>query len=176
VTSSAIRRRLGLLAAAAALGGAHADAAAAPAPPIAAPSATGSSAAASGAADSPAVAPLDDASGVNAVEVSGWVLLGLGGASFIAGVVTGILAVQQSKQLDLSCPDARCPPEWHAGVDAFHVYRATSTATLAAAGALSIAGVALLLAAPAEEPASGRVTASVRVVAHPMGLGLEGVF
>jgi hypothetical protein len=117
-----------------------------------------------------AVAPVD------AVEVSGWVLFGLGGASFVAGIVTGIVAIQQSKQLDASCPDARCPPEWHAAVDAFHSVRATSTATLVAAGALGIAGVTLLLVASEQEPAASATARGVRLVIQPSSLGVVGVF
>jgi hypothetical protein len=113
---------------------------------------------------------------LDAIEVSGWVLFGLGSASFVAGVATGILAIQQGQQLDAGCPESRCPPEYHARVDAFAAYRTTSTATLAAAGALGIAGIALLLAARAESPTEGVSARAVHLVIRPSALAIVGAF
>ena len=81
-------------------------------------------------------------------DVAGWVLVGLGAASFAAAVVTGAWALNLMGTLDQQCPERQCPPPWHSAVDQFDALRTASTVTLAASGALLLSGVAIVLLAP----------------------------
>jgi hypothetical protein len=100
----------------------------------------------------PAMAAPETEDGL-AQQVSGWVLFGLGGASFVAGVVTGALALQTSSLLDQRCVQGQCAPAEHGQVDAFYALRTASTACFVASGPVLLGGIALLLTVPsADEP------------------------
>jgi hypothetical protein len=107
---------------------------------------------------------------------SGWVVFGLGAAAFVAGVVTGALALQTSSALDQRCVQRQCAPPEHAQVDAFHALRAASTGCFAASGAVLGAGIAVLLTVPSDEPASTADTgaeAALLPVGHGAPSGVE---
>jgi hypothetical protein len=88
-----------------------------------------------------------------AQQVGGWVVFGLGGASFVAGVVTGALALQTSSVLDQQCVNGQCAPPEHPQVDAFYALRTASTACLVASGPVLLGGIAMLLTVPTDAAA-----------------------
>jgi hypothetical protein len=47
----------------------------------------------------------------------GYVALGVGGASLLTGIVGYVLASGQRDDLEASCPNDQCPPEFHGQVD-----------------------------------------------------------
>ena len=149
--------------------------------PTAAPSGAASSAASSDAAEM--TTPEDDAR--LAQQVAGWVIVGLGGAGFVAGIVTGALALQTESALDQGCVAGQCPPAEHANVDAFYALRTASTVSFAVSGAVLCAGFAVLLTVPPQDerdvgqrgdgrPSSGtraRATHAPRAARLVLGLG-----
>jgi hypothetical protein len=135
----------------------------------------------------------DDDDGISAQAVSGWIIFGLGGASFIAGTITGIMALDRHNLLSQVCPNRQCAQDYHADVDLFDTLRTTSTATIIAAGVAMVGGVTLLLTVPSNEEAEpepepaeaeqGSATGSARPASSwlgaRLGLGtiiLEGAF
>jgi hypothetical protein len=150
--------------------------------PTVAPSATASGVASG---DAPEVTtPEDDAR--LAQQVAGWVTFGLGGAGFVAGIVTGALALQTESALDQGCVAGQCPPAEHANVDAFYALRTASTVSFAVSGAVLCAGFAVLLTVPSrDEPAVGdrrppsavqaRATHAPRGARLSLGLGPAAV-
>jgi hypothetical protein len=121
--------------------------------PTATPSASASSATAVSADAAEGTTPEDDAR--LGQQVAGWVTVGLGGAGFVAGIVTGALALQTESVLDQGCVAGQCPPAEHANVDAFYALRTASTVSFAVSGAVLCAGFAVLLTVPPEERAAG---------------------
>lgn len=118
-------------------------------------------------------APAGDES--QAQWIAGWVVTGLGGAAFIAGTVTGALALHKHQQLAVLCPARTCEPPLHGDVDQFNALRMAATVSIAVAGAALVGGVTLLLTAPTaeEEP---RTAARVRATLAPGALLVEGTF
>jgi hypothetical protein len=128
----------------------------------------------------PEVAPVSNTppdSSAATMTTLGWVGIGVGGASLLAGVVTGGLALDLQGDLRDRCPDEVCL-ESQAGPDAeddiarYGALRSASIATLVCGGVLATAGVVLLMTAPSEEAAAVRV----EVVPVAAGGGVRGRF
>src|SRR5690606_32952380 len=77
--------------------------------------------------------------------VAGWVLVGVGGASLVAGGVTGGLALAGASDLESRCPDRRCTIADQSDYDTNVALGWTSTITLAVGGALVATGGLLLI-------------------------------
>lgn len=121
--------------------------------------------------------------GLDAQAIAGWVITGVGAAGLVAGIVTGILALDKHNQLGQVCPQRTCEPAYHGEVDAFETLRTTSTATLLAGGVVLLTGLTLLVTAGDETPAASadRATATssspaLRISLTPGGLVAQGVF
>jgi hypothetical protein len=115
----------------------------------------------------PTAPPDDEDSG--AVVIAGWATVALGGAVFIGGVVTGLLALDTQSDLDGGCVNSQCPPDLHDEVDEFETLRTLSLVGIIAGGAIAIGGVTMLaVSAPGQAEVSLRVT--------PLGLALGGRF
>ncbi len=107
----------------------------------------------------PVAAPVDN----SAIRTAGWVVLGVGGAALVGGVVTGALLLAESSSLDAECVDQTCLAT--ADVDTFNALRPTTTVLLAVGGAGVATGLLLALAFPDGEPA----------VTPTVGLGVVGL-
>jgi hypothetical protein len=110
---------------------------------------------------------------------AGATLLGLGGASLIAGVVTGSLAVVRTNEIDSICGSGdTCPKSRRAEVEPLvedaTAFGNASTGTLVAGGVLAATGLVLVLLRPGEEPREAR--SEVRLEPSFGGLALSGGF
>ncbi|MCB9588519.1 MAG: hypothetical protein H6718_24130 [Polyangiaceae bacterium] len=125
-------------------------------------------------APKPATTPPADASpragsppvdaGSESSALPAYLALGMGGAGFIFGGVTGFIALQKKSDLDDNCPDKSCGPEFHADVDSYDSMKLLSTIGLAV-GVVGVAsGVVLLISRSRESEVHARV-----------GLGSVGV-
>ena len=102
----------------------------------------------------------------------GWTAIGIGGASLVAGAVTGLLALDRKSSLDEGCVNFDCPPATHDDVDAFEALRIASTVTIIVGGALAIAGVTLVVTAPSDdEPAAPSVSLRLAPVGAELMVG-----
>jgi hypothetical protein len=118
----------------------------------------------------PAPAPSTQMPG-SPLTIVGFVLLGVGGASLIAGAITGGIAVGQHGELSDNCVDNRCEPAQYDTLDGFELTSTISTVTLIAGGVIAAAGLTLVLVAPSsDEPASALVTVG------PASLSLSATF
>ena len=122
-------------------------------------------------ADEPSAA--DD--GANGQWIAGVVLTSFAGAAFVAGTVTGALALHKHQQLTALCPERSCEPPLHGEVDQFNALRIAATASIAVAGAALVGGLSLMLTAPNSDSADGS-HADVRVTLAPGALVVEGAF
>ena len=108
------------------------------------------------------------------VRVTGAVLLGVGGAGLVLGVVTGILAMNNHSELVDSCPNEVCPEIEQATIDNYNVTQNLSTVGFIAGGVLAVTGLVLVLAAPSasSDDASGaKATGALSLRIGPTGLG-----
>lgn len=102
-------------------------------------------------------------------KVLGFASIGVGGASLIAGVATGIVAIGKHNSLADICPDGRCKGQQSA-IDSYTAMGNASTATFVIGAAFAAAGVALVLTAP--KPREGAPAAWIAPV---VGVGTAGV-
>ncbi len=98
------------------------------------------------------------------------VLFSIGGASLIAGGVTGALMLGQQSSLSTSCPNHICPPSQYGTLDSANTLAMISTVTFIAGGVGVAAGiVALIVGKPsAAAPSQASITPWV-------GVGSAGV-
>jgi hypothetical protein len=92
-----------------------------------------------------AVSIEETGSGSGGLAVPAWVLIGIGGASLVAGAVTGGLTLAQAGELEDRCPDRQCTVADRSDYDSAVTLGWTSTATLALGAALVATGGLLLL-------------------------------
>jgi hypothetical protein len=99
------------------------------------------------------------------------VFFAIGGASLIAGGITGVMELSQQNALSTSCPNHVCPPSQYGALDTANTLATISTVTLIVGGAGVAAGVITLFvgkpstAAPTQariEPWIGLGSAGVR--------------
>jgi hypothetical protein len=88
------------------------------------------------------VAPADD--GPSSAAIGGYLALGLGGASLVAGIVTGSILLATGASLDDDCVDAECLYRAEGDADTYNALRPTTTVTLAVGAAGVAAGLLLL--------------------------------
>jgi hypothetical protein len=111
-------------------------------------------------------------------SILAWGVIGLGGATILAGGVTGIAAYSKKKELLDECPQKdQCPPESQPTIDS-GTNLATATAVLLPVGtALAVAGVSLIFWRRHREKAS---SSKMRFVPmknrHFTGVSIEGRF
>lgn len=113
--------------------------------------------------------------GLGTRRVLTYVALGVGGASLVAGTVTGSLFLRQRKELLDECrPDRRCDPASQNKVDTYHTFGTVSGVTLAVGVAGLGAGLALLLTQP--RPVEKASAFTVRPLLGAGVVGAEGSF
>ena len=104
-----------------------------------------------------------------------YVMLGLGSAGFVAGAVTGGLALRKRSDLSAECVGELCRSSSKKKISTYHLYGTVSAASLAVGVAGLGAGLVLLLTEPkAEDSASAGLT--VRPLLSFGVLGAEGTF
>jgi len=111
----------------------------------------------------------------------GWVVVGVGGAVFLAGGATTLIALGVKSSLDDQCtPERQCPPAAHSDVDSYDTLQ-TVTTVLFVGGAIGVGtGIALLMTAPDSRAAGSLGRPTLRASARPsitpwIGLGGAGV-
>lgn len=99
-----------------------------------------------------------------------YVTLGVGGASLIAGGVTGLLALRKRGDLRDECEGERCPPSSQHKIDTYHTFGTVSGATLA----LGVAGLGTGLVLLLTEPRRHEPTSAKLLVRPLLGFGVVG--
>lgn len=121
---------------------------------------------------------------INGKKVGGVVMLGLGGALGIVGVVAGVSALNQKTALaDDGCPSggtpregADCTSETFLGrVADFQTARNVSVATLAIGGAAVVTGVVLVVLGSKAKPAAATPTTTSLHIEPWIGIGSAGL-
>jgi hypothetical protein len=82
--------------------------------------------------------------GPGAAAIGGYVALGLGGASLVAGVVTGALLLAERSSLEEQCIDNECVHGAEGDLDTYNALRPVTTITLAVGAAGIAAGLLLV--------------------------------
>lgn len=101
-------------------------------------------------------------------QLLGWIGVGLGGASLVVTIGTGVAAIQARDDLESRCPNGRCPPDASADVDRYDGLRWSSGVFLFAGLAFAGGGVAALLLDPTHKPSG-----AARPILGPGFAGLE---
>jgi len=102
------------------------------------------------------------------------VLFSIGGASLVAGGITGAMELAQQSSLSTSCPNKVCPPSQYGALDSTNTLATISTVTLIAGGAFVAAGVITLLVMKPSAPTAAQ--AHVEPWIGLGSLGLRGTF
>ena len=108
-------------------------------------------------------------------RIASYVVLGVGGASLLAGGITGAMALKKRSDLRSECVDGLCRSSSAKKISTYHTYGTISGATLAVGVAGLGAGVVLLLTEPKQE-ASGDAQLRWRPLIGPNVIGAEGTF
>ncbi len=104
-----------------------------------------------------------------------FVMIGLAGASLVAGGVTGVLTFTTQSDLATKCPNHICGPDAHDELQMANTVALVSTVSFIAAGVCGVAGlVAILVGKPSAPPAQS----AARVVPWilPGSAGISGTF
>lgn len=106
-----------------------------------------------------------------------YVAFGVGGASLVAGGVTGSLALRKRADLKDECIGDKCPESSAKKISTYHTYGTVSGVTLALGVAGLGTGLVLLLTSPStDEETSQSARASVRPLLGLGVVGAEGTF
>lgn len=81
------------------------------------------------------------------------VFFSIGGASLIAGAITGAMELSQQSSLQTNCPNHVCPPSQYGALDSANTLATVSTITLIVGGAAVAAGVITLFVGKPSTPA-----------------------
>lgn len=103
------------------------------------------------------------------------ILLGVGGASLLTGVITGGVAWSQVGELEAGCPNGRCPPPMHDLLATHEALGAASTATFVIGGAAALAGGVVWIVQATTDGSSGGAR-PIRAGLTPGGVRIQGVF
>ncbi|MFO0591349.1 MAG: hypothetical protein U0441_27625 [Polyangiaceae bacterium] len=116
------------------------------------------------------VKPGDSAATMGALRTTGFVSIGVGAASLVAGGVTGLFALRDRDALQSLCPDlSRCVVQGEPRAREGMALGNASTALFAVGGALAAAGAVILIVGRPKNVA-------VQATLGPTGLGLFGQF
>lgn len=108
--------------------------------------------------------------------IVGWSAVGVGGASTVVGIVTGLVAMGQRGDLEARCGEAlACPPDAHDDASSYNTLRTTSAITFFAGLGIAAAGATILVIDPGGGDASAQ-GAAARIVAGPGRVGVAGRF
>ena len=108
--------------------------------------------------------------------VVGWTAVGVGGASTVVGLVTGLVAMGQRGDLEARCGEAlACPPDAHDDASSYNAMRTTSAITFFAGLGIAAAGATILVLDPGGGETSSQ-GAAARIVAGPGRVGVVGRF
>jgi hypothetical protein len=131
-------------------------------------------------AEAPAPSNVDRSSSAAAWQrTAGYVALGVGGASLVAGAITGAMTLKKRSDLKDECLENVCSSKSAKKVDSYETYGTISAITLAV-GVVGIGtGVALVLTAPKADRASASSRKRVRPLSDlsvqpVIGLGMLG--
>ncbi len=102
----------------------------------------------------------------------GWTLVSVGAASAIVSVATGVRADMLHRDLEMQCPDGRCPAELAGDVDRGSALVRSSTWLMGAAVATGVTGTVLLLV----ERGRRRSRASIEPGPGVVGISVRGWF
>ena len=114
----------------------------------------------------------DDEAVLGSFPVVGTVLISVGAAALVGGVITGALTLTEADDIKQSCNQNVCPPELEADADNAKTVGNLSTGLFIAGGIVAAAGVAVLIVelnAAEDEPEVG-------LQIRPGGLSLVGRF
>jgi hypothetical protein len=108
------------------------------------------------------------------LRTGGLLALGLGGASLIAGALTGGMGIAADQNLrERGCRDGICPFDASDEIEATNTLRTVSMATLYGGGGLALGGLVLMLVAPRPTP---RVGLHLSPWVTTQTLGVQGLF
>ncbi len=99
------------------------------------------------------------------------VLFSIGGASLIAGGITGAMMLAQQSNLATTCPSHVCPPSQYGNLDSANTLATISTITFIVGGVSVAAGIVTLLLGKPSAPAA----AQQAKIEPWIGLGSAGV-
>ncbi len=125
---------------------------------------------------SPMPDPSDTVRDGGSAMVPAVVLLALGGASLVVGGVMGSMTLVEADELELLCPEKRCAPAGKDHLDKAVTMSHVATATLAAGGALIVAGALTLLLSAGSEQTDGTSDTDEQAVYPLVGPGYLGVW
>ncbi len=105
------------------------------------------------------------------------VLFAIGGASLIAGGITGVMELGQQSTLSTNCPNKTCPPSQYGTLDSANTLATISTVTLIVGGVGVAAGiVTLFIGGGKSTPPSTQAHAHVEPWIGLGSAGLRGTF
>jgi hypothetical protein len=117
------------------------------------------------------VVPKNGDEGSSALLTVGWVAVAVGGAGLLVGAITGGLAVGKRGDLEDSCLDKQCPPEFHDDVDSYNTLRVVSGIGLIGGGVIAAAGIVMVVVSLTGDSEEGT---ALRI--GPSGVSLVGSF
>lgn len=122
----------------------------------------------------PALPPTAGGGARSPQPVIGAILMGVGGATLVMGIVAGGLVLAQNPDLVAACPNAMCPSSEADNLDAYHAKSIASTVGFVLGPVLGATGLIVFLTAPKAKPKEAApADAGVRVVPY-VGLGVAG--
>lgn len=105
------------------------------------------------------------------IRTLSYIAMGLGGATMIAGTVTGLIAYSKQKELESSCSNGDCPPQLAPELNDYETYRVVALVGLAGGALIAGGGVAAYFLFPEQEQQAG-----IHPYLSPTGFGLVGRF
>jgi hypothetical protein len=96
----------------------------------------------------PPVAPESPSSGGSGRATAGIIVMGVGGAALVEGIIPGVLAIGKHGTLVTACPMGRCLPDESSAVSSYNTLGTLSTVGFIAGGVGIVGGGILFLTAP----------------------------
>lgn len=137
-----------------------------------------------GATDTPAEPLADDVAaddgGASPLAISGWVMVGVGGAMLVTGAITGAMALKLDKQLTDDCTEGHCPATtaYRNDIDKLATVSTLTDVMLFAGGAIAATGAVLLIVDAAGDRKSEQPTTALAPIVGPDfgGAAIQGRF
>ncbi len=123
--------------------------------------------------------PLGDVEEISPLKTSGWVLLGVGAAALVGGVITGAMTASKANELEDKCPKQQCSTTKDLELkDSVDTLALTTDVLLPLGGAIAVTGVVLLIVGYKNPEAQEQRALSImpRFSAGSGGVVLEGRF
>ena len=116
--------------------------------------------------------PKAGSSGGSTLRTAGFAAIGVGGAGLVVGAITLGLDSAKHSTLSSQCTGGICKPSLQGDVNAYHTLGIVSSTSLGVGGALAVAGIALVLAAPKAQPRA----VGLQPLIGPGFVGMSGRF